>query len=147
MQGWLLAPANFDARRKYPMIVWIHGGPASASLARWPDARAALLLARSGYFVFFPNPRGSYGQGEAFTRANVKDFGYGDLRDILAGVDAVVQDSAGRHQPPRHLGLELRRLHDDVGGDADARASRPRWPAPASPTGRATTARTTSTSG
>ena len=36
-----------------------------------------------------PNPRGSYGQGEAFTQANRKDFGYGDLRDILAGVDAV----------------------------------------------------------
>jgi dipeptidyl aminopeptidase/acylaminoacyl peptidase len=38
-----------------------------------------------------PNPRGSYGQGEAFTRGNVKDFGYGDLRDILAGVDTVVK--------------------------------------------------------
>ena len=36
-----------------------------------------------------PNPRGSYGHGEAFTQANRKDFGYGDLRDILAGVDAV----------------------------------------------------------
>jgi dipeptidyl aminopeptidase/acylaminoacyl peptidase len=47
------------------------------------------VLAGMGYFVFFPNPRGSYGQGEAFTRANVKDFGGGDLRDILAGVDAV----------------------------------------------------------
>ena len=41
------------------------------------------------YFVLEPNPRGSYGQGEAFTKANRKDFGYGDLRDILAGVDAV----------------------------------------------------------
>ena len=38
-----------------------------------------------------PNPRGSFGQGERFTRANVKDFGYGDLRDILAGVDEVVR--------------------------------------------------------
>jgi len=37
-----------------------------------------------------PNPRGSYGQGEAFTQGNVKDFGYGDLRDILKGVDAAV---------------------------------------------------------
>jgi Prolyl oligopeptidase family len=43
-----------------------------------------------GYFEFFLNPRGSYGQGEAFTRANVKDFGQGDLRDILAGVDRVL---------------------------------------------------------
>jgi dipeptidyl aminopeptidase/acylaminoacyl peptidase len=41
--------------------------------------------------VFFPNPRGSYGQGETFTHANVKDFGYGDLRDVLAGLDAVLK--------------------------------------------------------
>jgi len=44
---------------------------------------------RNGYFVFMPNPRGSYGQGEAFTRANIRDFGGGDLRDDLAGIDAV----------------------------------------------------------
>ena len=42
--------------------------------------------------MFYPNPRGSYGQGEDFTRANVKDFGHGDLRDILGGVDTVVKD-------------------------------------------------------
>ena len=45
------------------------------------------VLAAEGYFVLLPNPRGSYGQGENFVRANVKDFGHGDLRDILAGVD------------------------------------------------------------
>src|SRR5271170_5065471 len=45
----------------------------------------------AGYFVLLPNPRGSFGQGEAFTKANVKDFGHGDLRDILAGVEEVVQ--------------------------------------------------------
>ena len=43
--------------------------------------------------MFFPNPRGSYGQGEKFTRANVKDFGGGDLRDVLAGVDEVLRDA------------------------------------------------------
>ena len=42
-----------------------------------------------GYFDFMPNPRGSFGQGEKFTQANIKDFGYGDLRDILAGVDVL----------------------------------------------------------
>jgi dipeptidyl aminopeptidase/acylaminoacyl peptidase len=45
------------------------------------------MLAR-GWAVFRPNPRGSFGQGERFTAANVRDFGYGDLRDILAGIDA-----------------------------------------------------------
>jgi len=46
-------------------------------------------LARAGYYIFLPNPRGSYGQGEAFTAANKRDFGGGDLKDILAGIDAV----------------------------------------------------------
>ncbi len=55
---------------------------------RW--IRQQAVLSRAGYFVFMPNPRGSYGQGEAFTRANVKDFGYGDLRDVMAGVDTVI---------------------------------------------------------
>ncbi|HXH41389.1 MAG TPA: S9 family peptidase, partial [Thermoanaerobaculia bacterium] len=92
VQGWLLAPAQVEAGRKYPLIVWIHGGPAAASLARWPDHRAA-LLSRRGYYVFYPNPRGSYGQGETFTRANVKDFGYGDLRDVMSGIDAAAASS------------------------------------------------------
>ena len=87
VQGWLLAPSEVVPGRKYPLIVWIHGGPAAASLARWPDPRAA-LLSRHGYYIFFPNPRGSYGHGEAFARANVKDFGYGDLRDVMSGIDA-----------------------------------------------------------
>ena len=92
VQGWLLPPANIEAGKKYPMVVSVHGGPASAALASFPREQNASLAA-AGYFVFMPNPRGSYGEGEAFTRANVKDFGYGDLRDILAGVDAVVKDN------------------------------------------------------
>ena len=48
-------------------------------------------LSNRGYYVFLPNPRGSYGQGEDFTRANVKDFGGGDLRDTLAGIDAAIK--------------------------------------------------------
>jgi dipeptidyl aminopeptidase/acylaminoacyl peptidase len=92
VQGWLMAPAQIDPARKAPVVVWVHGGPASATIGGWPNERAA-LLSRKGFYVFFPNPRGSYGQGEAFTRANVKDFGYGDLRDILAGLDAVGKEA------------------------------------------------------
>ncbi len=61
---------------------WWRTGARAEALS--PAAFSAL-----GYFVLQPNPRGSYGQGEAFTQANRKDFGYGDLRDILAGVDTV----------------------------------------------------------
>jgi dipeptidyl aminopeptidase/acylaminoacyl peptidase len=91
VQGWLLLPRDYDPNKKYPLIVEVHGGPAAAVQARW-GARGALSPAAFsdlGYFVLQPNPRGSYGQGEAFTEANRKDFGYGDLRDILKGVDAV----------------------------------------------------------
>jgi dipeptidyl aminopeptidase/acylaminoacyl peptidase len=92
VQGWLLYPKDFDAARKYPMVVSIHGGPAANKSASWPVPGFDLsLLAAEGYFVFFPNPRGSYGGGEAFTQANVKDFGYGDLRDVMAGVDQVLK--------------------------------------------------------
>ena len=91
IQGWLLYPQNYDSNRRYPMVVEIHGGPANLKTPTWPTARFDMsVMAGLGYFVFFPNPRGSYGGGEAFTRANVKDFGGGDLRDVLKGVDAVL---------------------------------------------------------
>ncbi len=93
IQGWLLYPAGWtpnDAAngKKYPLIVSVHGGPSAAVTPRWPTASyGAVPFSALGYFVFLPNPRGSFGQGEKFTQANVRDFGYGDLRDILAGVD------------------------------------------------------------
>jgi dipeptidyl aminopeptidase/acylaminoacyl peptidase len=107
IQGWLLSPAKIESGRKYPLVVLIHGGPSSAVTPDWPAgfgmSRAIIAaLSSRGYYVLMPNPRGSYGQGEEFTRANVKDFGHGDLRDILAGVDAATKkypiDSA-------HLGV------------------------------------------
>ena len=90
VQGWLLFPKDYDEHKKYPLIVEVHGGPAAAVVARWGGGGGLSGTAFSalGYFVLMPNPRGSFGQGEAFTQANRKDFGYGDLRDILAGVDA-----------------------------------------------------------
>ena len=90
VEGWLLEPAHYDPAKKYPLIVYVHGGPSAANMPRWPYAGyGAVPFSALDYFVLMPNPRGSYGQGEKFTQANRKDFGYGDLRDILAGVDAV----------------------------------------------------------
>jgi len=95
IQGWLLPPVQVESDKKYPMVVLIHGGPSSAEMPAWPAGfgmwKAIIgALSSRGYYVLMPNPRGSYGQGEDFTRANVKDFGGGDLRDILAGVDAAI---------------------------------------------------------
>ncbi len=87
VQGWLLYPAGYDATKQYPLIVDVHGGPSAAMGARWGEAPT--LYSSLGYFVFLPNPRGSFGQGENFVQANVKDFGYGDLSDILSGLDTL----------------------------------------------------------
>ena len=89
VQGWLLTPRGIDPAKKLPMIVNVHGGPAAASTPFFGTRGVTADLIGAGYAIFYPNPRGSYGQGEAFTAANKRDFGGGDLRDILAGVDTV----------------------------------------------------------
>jgi len=96
IQGWLVPPSKIEAGKKYPMVVLIHGGPSGVTTSDWPASfgmsRAIIAaLSMRGYYVLLPNPRGSYGQGEDFTRANVQDFGGGDLRDDLAGVDAAIK--------------------------------------------------------
>jgi len=101
VQGWLIYPLGFDPHKKYPMLTYIHGGPSSEWTPMYDYRYVAAATAR-GYFVLEPNPRGSYGQGEAFTRANVKDFGYGDWRDDLAGVDQAI---ASAPVDPHRLGL------------------------------------------
>jgi dipeptidyl aminopeptidase/acylaminoacyl peptidase len=103
VQGWLTLPKEYDPARKYPLIVMVHGGPASAAGSRWSSGGlSAAAFSALGYFVLQPNPRGSFGQGEEFTQANRKDFGYGDLRDILAGVDTV---EAKYPVDPKRVGL------------------------------------------
>jgi dipeptidyl aminopeptidase/acylaminoacyl peptidase len=92
VQGWLIYPRDFDPNKKYPLVVRVHGGPGAAVLSEWPSSSDYYSpLAGAGYFVLQPNPRGSFGQGEAFTRANVKDFGNGDFKDIMAGVDEAIK--------------------------------------------------------
>jgi dipeptidyl aminopeptidase/acylaminoacyl peptidase len=86
VQGWLLLPPG--ATGKLPMITEVHGGPAAASTPSFSGPGLDRTLLEHGYALFRPNPRGSFGQGEAFTLGNVRDLGYGDLRDILAGIDA-----------------------------------------------------------
>ena len=89
VQGWLQAPAKVEPGKTYPMVVIVHGGPSSAVTSRFGSSGTVYDLLKAGYYVFQPNPRGSFGQGEAFKTSNRRDFGGGDLRDILAGVDAV----------------------------------------------------------
>jgi dipeptidyl aminopeptidase/acylaminoacyl peptidase len=99
VQGWLLKPAGIGPNTRLPLITVVHGGPAASYQPYFfgPGLERALL--EHGYALFLPNPRGSYGQGEAFTQADVADLGHGDFRDILAGIDAAVR--AGGVDPAR----------------------------------------------
>jgi dipeptidyl aminopeptidase/acylaminoacyl peptidase len=84
----LMLPKDFTPDKTCPLVVNVHGGPSSAC-ASHGDTQGMGLQSAMGYFALCPNARGSYGQGETFTQGNVKDFGGGDFRDILAGIDAL----------------------------------------------------------
>jgi dipeptidyl aminopeptidase/acylaminoacyl peptidase len=85
--GILIYPPGFDATRKYPLVLEIHGGPRAASTEAW--ALRGQLIAARGYVVFMPNYRGSDNLGNAYQRAIAQDSGDGPGRDVMAGIEAV----------------------------------------------------------
>ncbi|WP_066412596.1 S9 family peptidase [Halorubrum aethiopicum] len=92
IQGWVLTPPEFDpdSGDRYPLAVEIHGGPHamwSTSGTMWHEFQT---LAARGYVVFWSNPRGSAGYGEAFMRAIERDWGDVTFADVTAGVDETV---------------------------------------------------------
>jgi len=89
IHGWLMRPVDFDAQKKYPLIVQIHGGPYWNYGNRW-EFEFQLLCAR-GYAVFFCNPRVSTGYGQEFAAKDHGRWGEGDMADILAGVNYILQ--------------------------------------------------------
>ncbi len=96
IQGWFL-PGGEGPR---PLVVEIHGGP--HALYGWSPVWEFQVLAAAGIGVFYCNPRGSEGYGEAFNEANHRDWGPGPTRDVLAGVDALVADGLA---DPERLGV------------------------------------------
>ncbi|MFQ5695195.1 MAG: S9 family peptidase, partial [Terriglobia bacterium] len=105
IEGLLLKPRDFTEGTRSPLLVVIHGGPAGVFTWSFTPRRSAYPLhafTEQGYVVFMPNPRGSGGYGERFRRANVRDWGYGDYRDILQGVDLLVQQGVA---DPERMGV------------------------------------------
>lgn len=104
LYGILVLPVGYDPGRRYPAVVQLHGGPHFAWwqgwLGSWHDW--AQLLAANGYAVFLPNPRGSTGQGLAFSLSNVNDIAHGPLDDVMRGVDHVVDIGVA---DPERLGI------------------------------------------
>ena len=88
VQGWLMKPANFDPSKKYPMVLWIHGGPWSMYTVGW--SWPYQNFAANGYAVLWTNPRGSTGYGQDFVNGIQHSYPGKDYDDLMAGVDAAI---------------------------------------------------------
>jgi dipeptidyl aminopeptidase/acylaminoacyl peptidase len=106
VEGVLLKPVGFTAGTKYPTLVVAHGGPAGAFMNNYRvgGLEGGQFWAGRGWAVLYPNPRGSTNYGEKFLQANINDWGGGDYRDIMTGVDALI--ARGIADPDRlaHIG-------------------------------------------
>jgi len=88
VQGWLMKPANFDPSKKYPMVLWIHGGPWSMYNVGW--SWSYQNFAANSYAVLWTNPRGSTGYGQDFVNGIQYSYPGKDYDDLIAGVDAAI---------------------------------------------------------
>jgi len=86
--GVVTYPPEFDASKKYPLVVYIHGGPRASATTGF--AYLPQLFAAQDWIVFSPNYRGSDNLGDRYERAIVKDSGAGPGRDVMAGINALL---------------------------------------------------------
>jgi dipeptidyl aminopeptidase/acylaminoacyl peptidase len=91
IHGYIVKPTNFDASRKYPLVVLIHGGPQGAWNDNWGYRWNPQVFANAGYVVFAPNPRGSTGYGQQFVNEISGDWGGKVYVDIMNGVADVLR--------------------------------------------------------
>ena len=85
IEGWLMKPYGYQPGKKYPLVLYIHGGPHSAYGENWFDEFQN--LAGAGMFVLFTNPRGSSGYGADFTYSTRGRWGAEDYQDLMKAVD------------------------------------------------------------
>lgn len=93
LEGLVFKPSNFDEQKKYPAILWIHGGPVLHFFYGYESSHTVepTYFAANGYVVICINPRGSSGYGQAFSEAIFADWGNKDYQDLLAGLDYVIE--------------------------------------------------------
>ncbi|MDP2319300.1 MAG: S9 family peptidase [Acidobacteriota bacterium] len=106
VEGVLLKPVGFTAGTRYPTLVVAHGGPAGAYVNgfRLGGLEGGQVWANKGWAVFYPNPRGSTNYGEKFLQHNINDWGGGDYKDIMTGVDALVARGIADPDKLAHIG-------------------------------------------
>jgi len=85
VDAFFVRPLNYEVGKKYPTILWLHGGPASQFTYSYSEV--AQLFAANGYAVIMPNPRGSTGYGQEFAHGTVAKWGWKDFEDVMAAVD------------------------------------------------------------
>jgi dipeptidyl aminopeptidase/acylaminoacyl peptidase len=93
IEGLLTYPVGYEQGRRVPLLVIVHGGPTGVftrAFVGLPGPYPIPVFAERGYAVLRVNPRGSSGYGRKFRYANYQDWGGGDYRDIMAGVDRVI---------------------------------------------------------
>jgi dipeptidyl aminopeptidase/acylaminoacyl peptidase len=92
IEGVLIKPADYDASRKYPLLVVLHGGPTGVDRALLGADRYYPIerFAAKGALILRPNYRGSAGYGEKFRSLNVRNLGVGDYQDVISGVDSLI---------------------------------------------------------
>ncbi|MFD1413682.1 S9 family peptidase [Oceanobacillus jeddahense] len=92
IEGILSKPADYDDTKTYPLVLAVHGGPTGISLATPTTNRYQPIeqFIEKGFLVLEPNYRGSAGYGEAFRAANFRQLGLGDYKDIISGVDLLI---------------------------------------------------------
>jgi dipeptidyl aminopeptidase/acylaminoacyl peptidase len=88
LQAWIVTPPNFDPKKKYPLILEIHGGPHTAYGPGY--STEVQLMAAAGYVVLYGNPRGSTSQGEEFANLIDKNYPSQDYNDLMDMVDAAI---------------------------------------------------------
>ena len=93
VEYWVMKPIGYEAGKKYPLLLEIHGGPAAmwgpGELSMWHEYQ---YFCSKGYGVVYCNPRGSGGYGEKFLRGNIKDWGAGPTSDVLTALDKTVAE-------------------------------------------------------
>ncbi|CAN5412241.1 S9 family peptidase [soil metagenome] len=89
IEGWVIKPVGYEEGNSYPLILKIHGGPHSYYGNTW--FQTFHVLSASGFFVFYPNPRGSSSYGHDFTYATIGQWGFMDEEDFMTGLDAVFE--------------------------------------------------------
>jgi dipeptidyl aminopeptidase/acylaminoacyl peptidase len=89
IQGWVMRPIGLRSDRKYPLILSIHGGP--HGMSGWGFNATFQVYAARGYGVLFLNPRGSSGYGQKFSDGTLNEWGGGDYKDLMAGVDEALR--------------------------------------------------------